>query len=98
MTPPITEEQLAELERVEREATPGPWRHKVYTWNVAEVVRLDHDGDEINITTWLGRDDAAFIAASREALPALIQEVRRLRDAVESYEAASLEQHLFGDP
>ena len=37
MTPPITEEQLAELERLEREALPGPWM--VYTSRDVDVRR-----------------------------------------------------------
>ena len=39
MTPPITEEQLAELERLEREATPGPWRW----WTSNSHTRLGTD-------------------------------------------------------
>lgn len=69
----ITPELLNELEALEQAATPGEWVENLSGTDIASVhahgkamafVRYDLD--------------ATFIAASRNALPVLIQEVRRL--------------------
>lgn len=84
----ITEEQLAELERLEREALPGPWRtgrHPDPSCDVAYVLPHGMPGEEA-ATIYLDDSErhAAFIVAARNALPALIQEVRRLRAVVDA--------------
>ncbi|MGY5764959.1 hypothetical protein ACXET9_07160 [Brachybacterium sp. DNPG3] len=73
----ITSENLDEWEALADNATRGPWG-------------VNEAGDQLNGAYFdhccMRRDDQeradmAFAAASREAVPALIAEVRRLRDA-----------------
>lgn len=80
----ITEEQLAELERLEREATPGPWlvEDKRGWWRVRGPggVAFD-DGSACNeYNAECDADTRDLIVAARNALPQLLAEVRRLRD------------------
>jgi hypothetical protein len=91
----MNEEQLAELERLERAATPGPWvsvvegRDQMSGDSVivtADDPRQDYPDVYVSIAV-NGRlhpaaaADQDFIAAARNAVPALIAEVRRLRAA-----------------
>jgi len=80
----ISEEELAEMERLRAEATPGPW--VVLAWNedgseVDQVVQAV--GDESILTTdsnvYTSDADAHYIAAMENAVPKLIAEIRRLR-------------------
>lgn len=64
----LTDETLSELERLDREATPGPWSNGAAYG--ARVV------------------DAHIIRAARNALPELIAEVRRLREAMSGCQEA----------
>ena len=90
MTPaPITREQLDAWEELAKAATPGPWGVSTgYGEDSAEavcmapgvrnylldvVVRSGRDGGTDNTV-----EDAAFIAAAREAVPALIARVKEL--------------------
>lgn len=90
MTPPITEEQLAELERLEREATGRDWAFAAdgdYE-DIAEVfgplVRGDGKSSTVILSQCCPLPDAAFIVAARNALPQLLAEVRRLRAVVDA--------------
>lgn len=85
----ITEAQLDEWARLAEEATPGPWygadqvRPSPEERAIPASV-LDSGRSAIFRAVWLidnkrWNRDAAFIAAAREAIPALIAEVRRLR-------------------
>lgn len=71
--------ELDELERLADDATPGPW--KEFTANKGSDLSetFVHGPDK----RWLARDfepfNARFVAAAREAVPALIAEVRRLQ-------------------
>lgn len=102
---PLTAEQLLAIKARAKAATPGPWTDKTrdfegidgYGWETHPTVEangktvcviyereIDEDKDEA---------DAAFIAAAREDVPALLEEVERLED-----EVSSLEQELkFSD-
>lgn len=77
----MTDEQLAELERLEQAATPGPWR-----------VEYDVHGRLRRRETPSGRwealrvDDMRHAIRARNALPALIAEIRRLRARVTELE------------
>lgn len=86
----ITDEQLAEWERLASEATAGPWRADRDP--VDGEYRVVCISDEMPAKTrgqWISRlggldapsrrENATFIAASRSAVPALCTEVRRLR-------------------
>lgn len=86
----VTEEQLAELERLEREATPGPWstcKMMPSDGHDEAVAVLDADGFRANDVCDCYGDsrvereaNARVIVAARNALPALVAEVRRLRE------------------
>ena len=73
----ISELHLTEWYRLCEEATPGPWsfdkddeRRRIMTWHDAFY------GE--NILDGMVNGDAAFIAAAREAMPMLLDEVRKL--------------------
>lgn len=97
----VTEEQLAEWERVEKAATAGPWTW----WTSCSFRRLSSDatgkdGDVLagDIQRSDGHPDVlcsdgdrAFIAAARTAVPALLAEVRRLRAEIDDMKSRALE-------
>lgn len=77
---------IDELERLEKAATPGPWRGD------ARGTHCDPAQDTVTVKTSLGNlfkldkwdaaacaNDADLIIETRNALPALIAEVRELR-------------------
>lgn len=78
----MTDGELDRLQALADAATAGPWeyhdRGTNYDWDVTGPRCLDLSG-YVKGMFW-NREDAAFIAASREAVPALIAEVRRLRE------------------
>jgi hypothetical protein len=84
MSDELTAEMIDELERLEREAHPGPWErayHKVVfthpeNWKGlrTEVRGTSFVGIECHATT--RQIDAEFIAALRNAAPALIASAR----------------------
>lgn len=91
----MTHDELKKLKELCENATPGPWKGDEFEMlapkaptlipgNVKIVWAEDHPMNE-----W----DADFIAAAREALPKLIEEVERLKeenkDLEESYHEAS---------
>lgn len=86
MTEP-TPDQYAEWRRLADEATDGPW--EAYSlpavppgqWQMVGVGQVDNEmGHRIEA---MFDDDAAFIAAARSAVPALLDEVERLTDRVD---------------
>ena len=92
---PLTDAELAELTRLDKEATPGPWRLGVVRippswtiesemWSVAQTIS---GNDEHN---------AAMIIASRNALPRLLAEVRCLPDLLAACKEA-VDQLRFYD-
>lgn len=72
---PLTEERIAEIRGREKAATRGPWAVQdkgaiplIYGTDGERVAKvIDH------------QDDAAFLAHAREDIPALLDEVERLR-------------------
>jgi DNA repair exonuclease SbcCD ATPase subunit len=75
MRDPITPELLAELRRLEKAATPGPWtdeesRVHVPKGDVATCDDVNHIADS--------EANAALIAAARNALPALLDHIETL--------------------
>lgn len=90
----MTEEELAALEALTEAATAGPWEwndHDLHAVSVANDDPWDPASGQKIIVTDSGayppeKDDAAFIAAARTAVPALIAEVRRLRAVEAKYE------------
>lgn len=92
----VTEAELSEWERLSNAATPGPWGyapgdwpHRCDTVIVAPAANMTARSPLARLSDLLGKEesepDATFIAASREAVPRLISEVRALaseRDAL----------------
>ncbi len=89
----MTNDELTRLEAMAAAASTGPWTHDLgeepkYVWGEIEganggcVCVVMHHGN-VNTVARLGEQfshaDARFIAASRETVPALIAEIRRLR-------------------
>lgn len=74
-------EELDAIEARANAATPGPWASETRTVDHGNGVDDWHflvmsDGESVHT---IGIDDAAFIAAARADVPALVAEVRRLR-------------------
>lgn len=70
---------LEKLKALCAKATPGPWRYSHQC-----ILR---NGDSIAIMQFGHARDAEFIAAAREALPQLIEELEAARAEVEAYRA-----------
>jgi hypothetical protein len=76
----IAQQQLQKWRRLADAATPGEW------WTELRFV-FAQDGEMVAAGEGLSDDkiaNAAFIAAAREAVPALLDEVARLRAELES--------------
>jgi hypothetical protein len=74
----MTKEYLSDLEALARSATSGPWEvGDPYDGRTSDLIAVYGMGMEVACTQSVS--DAAFVAASREAVPHLIREVRRLR-------------------
>lgn len=71
----MTDEQLAAIEQRVQAASPGPWTANVYSLEVngPEMTIYDEGGHE--------QGDQQFIAHAREDVPALLAEVRLMREA-----------------
>jgi len=84
----MTEEQIAELERLEREATQAPWPLDYVQGAVRHISRnVDRDSfyimSEGDPDFWWGRHtDGPLIVAMRNALPRLLEERKRLLGAL----------------
>ena len=84
----ITQEQLARWRALADAATPGPWEQ------VTEFGEWWISGPDIerhfviDTTNGVNAQNADFIAAAREAVPALLAEVERLRAAPASHYVA----------
>lgn len=84
----MTPEQLNELERLANAATPGPWRVCHDEPHIVIDSRFGVDDPDGGIVAECGGkafhspfpENAAFIAAARDAVPYLIAEVRRLEE------------------
>ena len=93
----MTNKELEELEKLFNEATEGPW--EVEEQDYGDEIWFGGDGEGlIKINGWYSggckkypeqwkqlHNEAQLIAASRTAVPKLIAEVRRLREALEFY-------------
>lgn len=89
----MTEEQLREIEARHEAATPGPWRHTfkdcLYYMSSEFIDREDDpigvglitsDINQHNAELYATDADMEFIAHARADIPALLAEVRRLRE------------------
>jgi hypothetical protein len=76
---PTTPEVLARLRALHAAASPAPW-DSIDDVNAEMVTRgLDEDGAFVYVADVWGKRDTALIVAMRNALPALFDEVERLR-------------------
>lgn len=92
----MTDEQLAEIEARANAATAGPWgieRDPISgMWTVFDtdtkcgIIDKENSGcasDPCPDDVGFSRENAAFIAAAKSDIPALIAEVRRLKEELE---------------
>jgi hypothetical protein len=97
----MTDQELKDLEALAEKATSGPWdvygdsniypRFEVETHGgFKKICHINSSGNDYRYA----HNDAAFIAAARAAVPALIAEVRRLRDIEHKYFEAEAESVL----
>lgn len=79
----MNDERLAEIEALAEAATPGPWLQSAHDDNDYPTYDLVCDflqqEDMYLVAEDMRVEDAAFIAAARQAVPELVSEVRRLR-------------------
>jgi hypothetical protein len=68
---------LDELERIEREATAGPWRVNTFHPNSVLSESRRCVAKCVSVASPGGEEDATFITAIRNAAPALIARARR---------------------
>jgi hypothetical protein len=79
----MTKLDLPRLRELEAAATLGPWRHgPSIHGDKYRYVAFSRKRDEPYTTSPLKPEDAILIAEARNQLPALIEEVERLRDAL----------------
>ena len=82
---PLSDEELAELERLLREASPGPWRAFYGPIGGPDFIRITDDDDSQPDMYVYHEDrtapvaDLDFIAAARNYMERLIAEVRETR-------------------
>ncbi len=94
MTTEITEAQLYEWQQLADAATPGPWEARPYpygegvAWYTATGASDDLDPRE--------RETVLFIASARDAVPALISEIRRLRAELARARSSFVRPHREG--
>lgn len=89
MTNRLTDEELEELERLEQDATPGPWvfrddscgEYRVLGPDCKLVFNKDFGGLRRHLMP-PHEEDARLFVAARNALPSLLAEVRELRAIV----------------
>lgn len=79
---------LDELERLERSATKGEWKVGALLSSGGRAVRSDECATSIltTCTELNSKADAALIVALRNAAPAMIQELRELRQDVKTFQ------------
>lgn len=85
----MTDQDLAELDRLAQAATPPPWT--VDEAGNTVYVQGDSDGvceAEVSVDGPRVRENMAFISAARDALPRLVRELRRCREALENADGA----------
>ncbi|MEE4545264.1 hypothetical protein V2S66_25255 [Streptomyces sp. V4-01] len=86
MSAPLSPEQLAEIRARMDAAAPGPWETDTYAeYDSSTSIGVANASDLwIVPLQQLDPADAAFIAAARTDVPALLAEVDRLRSAARS--------------
>lgn len=92
---PLTTQQLTDIEARTNAATPGPWCTDA--WEIYQGTEY-----QPGLSMWIGETcrgtstpeqdqaDAAFVAAARTDVPALLADLRRARDRVADLEQDSI--------
>lgn len=86
----VTTEQIQKLRELEKAASPGPWKSE-YPWcsdenqwaGIGPIHTQPDDEDELDPDSEAGKQasaDMELIAESRNALPALLNEIERIRE------------------
>jgi hypothetical protein len=89
----MTEQELQAIEALAAAATPGPWRAETdYRDDTTVLYTAVHEGEGWVVAEGTLVHDAAFIAAARTAVPALVAEVRRLWRVEDAAKALSASQ------
>lgn len=77
---PLSPEYLERLRALVEKATPGPWEADSRNAGVGRAITVA----QLGLTAWRpANDNQAFVAESRTAVPLLLGEVARLREALE---------------
>lgn len=79
----IPKSKLEEWKKLADSATPGPWEVYNGGWHLGIEAADGSIASVEHCDAFDGKPSAAFIAASREAVPALIEEVERLRETLD---------------
>lgn len=75
----ITPEYLAELRKLTDAATPGPWDAEYRSGDIAVPAQVSEDEWEaFRLATFTCDGDAKFAAATRTAIPALLDHIEKL--------------------
>ena len=87
----ITNDELREIEARTNAATPGPWKATPHGSNVfvlwdGDKVRLNGRICTVDDVVQSSFTDAEFVAHARTDVPALLSEVRRLREDLAEYQ------------
>jgi hypothetical protein len=87
----LTEKQLAEIEKLEQAATPGPWVTE-WQWERLDPYVMEawaetprKSGETFDDVVPQVDADRLFIDRARTIVPALLRDIRRLRAVVEQY-------------
>lgn len=98
----LTSSDLSAIAERAEKATPGPWE-AISVGGIQSdygVQREGTKGDPI-VGGWLWREEAEFIAAARTDVPALLEEVQRLREGIQSvitlWSVEDREAHVLAD-
>ena len=91
----MTEDERERLRALYEAATPGPWEAAVDShapWNGKRIAWVETTSTSCPVADVPNSDraraDAAFIATARTAVPALLDENARLREAIERTRSA----------
>ncbi len=79
---PVTDEDLAAMEKRAGDATRGPWYAEILDGYITGRIMSDHhtyEGKSVTDPLSMTNFDSEFIAYARTDIPRLIREVRRLR-------------------
>lgn len=102
----ITQEQLAEWQALTEAATPGPWRgdrddgtikYAVLGYRDETIIAVDHKNGTSGFLGDNGDNDEKFVTAAREAMPALLAEVKRQAERAEAAEALAARLRKYNE-